>query len=152
MFQAVTSLLSPKSFGLAAGYIITLCPEAPERSWETAEHIAAIHTTAAATKPTTNSVQPTASTWSCQVGDVVPCCVDRQCLETCAGNQCCPDGTACPSASDDFALCPAPRLYSCPLDTTTYTTTPASTPRPADIFTSVEAGSERPAWKSVALP
>ncbi|CAE7712996.1 Poglut1 [Symbiodinium pilosum] len=110
-----------------AGYIITLCPEAPEGSWNLPKPPQISADTPAmdsdAAVETTTQALPTTTTWSCQPGDVVPCCVDRDCLETCAGNQCCPDGTACPSATDDFALCPAPRLYTCPPETTTQTTT-----------------------------
>jgi len=31
----------------------------------------------------------------------------------CSGDQCCPDGSACPSASADFMSCPKPKLEDC---------------------------------------
>ena len=31
----------------------------------------------------------------------------------CAGNECCGDGSTCPSASKDFACCPKPKGYDC---------------------------------------
>ena len=112
-----STVLSPQ---VSAGYIITLCPEAPEQSWAAWEPTA--ETAMGHSTITTTTKVTTTTAWSCQTGDVVPCCADRQCLETCAGNQCCPDGTACPSATDNFTLCPAPRLYTCPPETTTPTT------------------------------
>jgi hypothetical protein len=46
---------------------------------------------------------PPNKTGTCQVGDAVKCANGGG---ICAGDSCCPDGHACPSASDDFAGCP----------------------------------------------
>eukprot|EP00439_Symbiodinium_sp_Y106_P072221 s2754_g13.t1 len=121
-----------------AGYIITLCPEAPEQSWTAWEPTA--ETAMGHSTITTTTKVTTTTAWSCQTGDVVPCCADRQCLETCAGNQCCPDGTACPSATDNFTLCPAPRLYTCPPETTTPTTSAQDGPADDVRQASLQAG------------
>jgi hypothetical protein len=31
----------------------------------------------------------------------------------CAGNQCCKDGSTCPSAQNNFKLCPKDKTYDC---------------------------------------
>jgi hypothetical protein len=46
---------------------------------------------------------------SCNVGDTVVCPASTA---HCAGNQCCPDGSTCPSASEDFQGC-LPKKQDC---------------------------------------
>jgi len=51
----------------------------------------------------------------CSVGASVPCPTGGN---ACAGNQCCPDGTICPSADTNFDGCPKPeKLQDCVSDT-----------------------------------
>jgi hypothetical protein len=47
---------------------------------------------------------------SCKVGDAVTC---PGTTVGCAGNACCPDGSTCPSAQEDFACCPSPKKADC---------------------------------------
>merc|ERR1712187_961584 len=46
----------------------------------------------------------------CTVGDVVDCPSRGV---TCAGDQCCPDGSTCPSAPEDYSACEKPKAYDC---------------------------------------
>lgn len=46
----------------------------------------------------------------CHVGDHVVC---SDGLSQCSGNQCCPDGSACPSADDDFRGCALGKTLDC---------------------------------------
>ena len=48
---------------------------------------------------------------TCAYGGSVPC--PHQGGAQCAGNECCGDGSTCPSASKDFACCPKPKGYDC---------------------------------------
>jgi hypothetical protein len=57
----------------------------------------------------TTAVAVSASEWECNVGDSVPCPSG----EMCAGNQCCRDGTTCPSADPSFQGCPKPKTTDC---------------------------------------
>lgn len=56
------------------------------------------------------SPPPPTPTPGCKVGDMVQCPGNTA---SCAGNQCCPDGSTCPSAAKDFAGCPAPKKKDC---------------------------------------
>merc|ERR1712070_559130 len=47
---------------------------------------------------------------SCSAGDVVTCPTS---MEMCAGNQCCQDGSTCPSADATYSLCPQPKTFDC---------------------------------------
>lgn len=47
---------------------------------------------------------------SCNVGDVVQCPGKTT---NCAGNQCCPDNSVCPSADDSWDMCTYPKMYDC---------------------------------------
>ena len=47
---------------------------------------------------------------SCNVGDSVKC---HDSITYCAGNQCCPDGSICPSADDSFTGCPKSKNIDC---------------------------------------
>lgn len=51
-------------------------------------------------------------TWwnMCEEGDEIECPASPGVM--CAGNQCCPDGSACPSASNDFGGC-SPKVKNC---------------------------------------
>merc|ERR1712048_1410919 len=57
----------------------------------------------------------------CAVGDAVPCPGNSG--SYCAGNQCCMDGTTCPSASNDFKQCSRGKQEDC-------TTAPSPSPSP----------------------
>jgi len=46
----------------------------------------------------------------CSVGDSVSC---PDSVLRCAGNQCCQDGSTCPSADSSFSECPAPKTFDC---------------------------------------
>eukprot|EP00931_Biecheleriopsis_adriatica_P061972 TRINITY_DN372_c0_g1_i1.p1 TRINITY_DN372_c0_g1~~TRINITY_DN372_c0_g1_i1.p1 ORF type:complete len:777 (+),score=117.95 TRINITY_DN372_c0_g1_i1:43-2331(+) len=46
----------------------------------------------------------------CQEGDSVFC---PGSATLCSGGQCCPDGSACPSASEDFTGCPKRKIFDC---------------------------------------
>jgi len=59
----------------------------------------------ALTMPPTPAPKP-----ACKVGDHVRCPDGSS--HKCAGNQCCPDGSTCPSASKDFR-CPKPKKADC---------------------------------------
>jgi len=48
----------------------------------------------------------------CEVGATVHCHL-LAASQTCAGNQCCPDGTTCPSADEIFADCSKPKVNDC---------------------------------------
>lgn len=45
----------------------------------------------------------------CEIGDSVQCLSG----EMCAGNQCCADGSTCPSADNNYNLCRLGKLYDC---------------------------------------
>jgi len=47
----------------------------------------------------------------CSAGDTVTCPGDTNAV--CMGNQCCPDGSTCPSAHDSFAGCQSPKTLNC---------------------------------------
>merc|ERR1711894_684215 len=53
---------------------------------------------------------PPPSPVTCNVGDSVQCPGSSS---MCAGNQCCPDGSICPSAAKDFAGCPHGKDEDC---------------------------------------
>lgn len=83
---------------------------------------------------------------SCKVGDVVRC---PGTTYNCAGNQCCGDGSTCPSASSTYHSCPKPKTSDC--------TSPSPSP-PAPLFpgrcgvavTDIEAANiESNAWLDV---
>jgi len=62
---------------------------------------------------TTTSPAPRPSpspTPSCRVGESVVC---PGSLRHCAGNQCCPDGSTCPSASEEFSGCAKGKTEDC---------------------------------------
>lgn len=77
-------------------------------------------------------------TTQCNVGDVVLCTGSTR--QYCAGNQCCPDGSTCPSATEAFNRdrnCPTTKTSNClvganndPSATTTAAPTPAPPPKP----------------------
>jgi len=46
---------------------------------------------------------------SCAVNDFVACPTSGNC----GGNQCCPDGSACPSAENTFSGCEKPKVFDC---------------------------------------
>merc|ERR1712203_1134646 len=58
----------------------------------------------------TPSPVPTPSPGSCDVGDTVSCPGSGA---ACAGSQCCPDGSTCPSAAADFSGCPKSKEEDC---------------------------------------
>lgn len=47
---------------------------------------------------------------TCHVGDTVLC---SDGVTACAGNQCCPDSTTCPSADASFSMCPLDKFHDC---------------------------------------
>jgi len=53
---------------------------------------------------------PTPNSPSCKVGDAVACPGSPA---GCGGNQCCPDGSMCPSAAANFNGCPLPKKEDC---------------------------------------
>jgi len=53
---------------------------------------------------------PTPLGASCSVGDSVSC---PDSVFRCAGNECCQDGSTCPSADGSFSECPAPKTTDC---------------------------------------
>jgi len=57
---------------------------------------------------------------ACNVGDAVACPGHPETF--CAGNQCCPDGSSCPSAENTFTGCPSGKQQDCTMST------PAPTP------------------------
>lgn len=66
---------------------------------------------APAPSPTPPPAPTPTPTWSCSVGDVVNC---QDSVNTmCAGNQCCQDGSTCPSADATYSLCPRSKNYDC---------------------------------------
>jgi len=70
---------------------------------------------------------PTPPPGTCFVGDLVDCNTGGPAAggEMCAGNQCCPNGTPCPSASSDFHGCTSSKkIHDC---TQSATPTPAPT-------------------------
>jgi hypothetical protein len=48
---------------------------------------------------------------ACKVGDLVKC--PGSDVARCAGGQCCPDLSICPSASKSFSGCPKPKDFDC---------------------------------------
>ncbi|CAE7482226.1 unnamed protein product, partial [Symbiodinium necroappetens] len=64
----------------------------------------------------------------CKVGASVSCPAGGT---LCAGNQCCPDGTICPSANDSFTGCPIPKKSQDCTKPGGGDVTPAPTPAPA---------------------
>jgi hypothetical protein len=50
---------------------------------------------------------------SCGVGDAVSCDGSTSSNEMCAGNQCCPDGSTCPSADPTFTGCAVAKKFDC---------------------------------------
>jgi len=64
--------------------------------------------------PPTPTPSPDPS-FTCKFGDKVDCPPDAQGTSlSCAGNQCCQDGTTCPSARNWFQKsCPLPKAYNC---------------------------------------
>jgi len=46
----------------------------------------------------------------CNIGDVIKCPSSQV---MCAGNQCCPDGSTCPSANNSYKLCPKGKEVDC---------------------------------------
>merc|ERR1712113_848742 len=58
--------------------------------------------------PPTPSPAPT----HCNVGDAVQC-PHLATWQMCAGNQCCPDGSTCPSADNSFKGCQKPKTQDC---------------------------------------
>jgi len=54
--------------------------------------------------------RPTAPDATCSVGDSVTC---PDSVLRCAGNQCCQDGSTCPSADGSFSECAAPKTLDC---------------------------------------
>jgi hypothetical protein len=48
----------------------------------------------------------------CNIGDSVHC-PGAAATQMCGGNQCCPDGSTCPSASETFQSCPKPKEVDC---------------------------------------
>merc|ERR1719414_1067616 len=61
--------------------------------------------------PTPPSPTPPSPT-HCKVGDPVHC-PGFPATQICGGNQCCPDGSTCPSADNTFKLCPKPKRQDC---------------------------------------
>jgi len=61
-----------------------------------------------APRPKPTAPSPTAK---CKVGDVVDCPGTQ--AQKCAGNQCCPDLTTCPSAGESFSGCPHAKTVDC---------------------------------------
>lgn len=62
--------------------------------------------------PTPSPPAPTPTpTDKCHVGEVVGCPANPD--HKCAGNQCCPDLSICPSAADTFHGCPHPKVTDC---------------------------------------
>merc|ERR1712217_408446 len=53
---------------------------------------------------------PTPSPAMCKVGDPVLC---PGASYDCAGDQCCQDGTTCPSADNSWKGCPKPKTVDC---------------------------------------
>eukprot|EP00929_Paragymnodinium_shiwhaense_P093752 TRINITY_DN53_c0_g1_i8.p1 TRINITY_DN53_c0_g1~~TRINITY_DN53_c0_g1_i8.p1 ORF type:complete len:760 (-),score=142.06 TRINITY_DN53_c0_g1_i8:520-2799(-) len=73
-----------------------------------------------------------ASNGTCKVGDSVACPGTGV---NCAGNTCCPDGSTCPSAQEDFGCCPRAKKADCikpgpPSPPTPPTPTPPTPPTP----------------------
>jgi len=76
--------------------------------------------------PAPSPVSPCA--FSCSVGDGVACPSGGNC----GGNQCCSDGSTCPSAESTFTGCGAPKGCDCTTGgSPTPTPTPAPTPTPS---------------------
>merc|ERR1712241_1111428 len=64
------------------------------------------------TPPSPPAPTPPPSPSQCKVGAPVHC--PRLAPgQMCAGNQCCPDGTTCPSAENSFTGCPKPKTEDC---------------------------------------
>lgn len=61
--------------------------------------------------PSPPPAPPPAPAGSCSVGDAVAC--PNSANARCGGNQCCPDGSTCPSAEGDFSGCSAPKVFDC---------------------------------------
>merc|ERR1712072_341425 len=65
----------------------------------------------------------------CKVGDPVHCPNSEV---ICAGDECCPDGSTCPSAAQSYDLCPNPKKEDCTRHQPT-PPTPAPTPAPTPL-------------------
>merc|ERR1712070_1227640 len=52
---------------------------------------------------------PPSPSQTCNVGDSVACPAG----EMCGGNQCCSDGSTCPSADNSFSGCPGSKPFDC---------------------------------------
>jgi len=63
------------------------------------------------TPPTPGPTPPPSPSGTCAVGDSVPCSLSSQ--DQCAGNECCPDLSTCPSAEESFSGCPSAKHYDC---------------------------------------
>lgn len=61
-------------------------------------------------EPTPVPTPAPAPSQRCHAGDSIRC---PGSTAMCAGNQCCPDGSACPSASSDFSGCGLPKREDC---------------------------------------
>jgi len=61
---------------------------------------------------TAGSLQNVASVASCEVGVPVHCPLSAV-AQLCSGNQCCPDGSTCPSAEHTFDACEKPKVEDC---------------------------------------
>jgi hypothetical protein len=61
--------------------------------------------------PTPSPVPPPTPSATCNVGDNVQCPGSGG--AQCAGSQCCPDGSICPSAPVDFTGCTKDKVEDC---------------------------------------
>jgi hypothetical protein len=66
---------------------------------------------------------------SCNVGDLVECPGSPG--ATCAGNQCCPDMSICPSADQSFSGCPMEKVEDCTQPSPSPAPGPAPSPTPS---------------------
>jgi hypothetical protein len=71
---------------------------------------------APAPTPSPQPSPPPAPSGSCSVGDAVSCVTNSwssRSNEMCAGNQCCMDGSTCPSADPTFTGCAVAKKSDC---------------------------------------
>ncbi|CAK9015922.1 3(4)-beta-glucanase AFUA_2G14360 (Mixed-linked glucanase AFUA_2G14360) [Durusdinium trenchii] len=94
-------------------------------SWATGAAPAGAGAAPAPAPPATTA--DTATTIACKVGDTVTC---PNSTAECAGNQCCPNGDTCPSASSNFTGCSKKRLATCSGSSSTAAPSPAPAPAP----------------------